>query len=330
MIPTTQTAEEWNRYVERATGTNPFYRTDALVLQAEETNTTPYLLAGFKGQEPVGIFPIFEYQKGPIRTAFSPAPQSWTCDLGPAMLNIDKCKQRKADRRVKRFIDGCLEWIDREISPVYCKFTVTEFEDVRPFVWNEYTVEPKYTYVLDLSESEEDLLDTFSSDARNNVRSAEDTDYTVEIGTGDDVERIVGQVQSRYENQGRPFHLRRSFARSLYETLPDGAIVPYTCRIDDTFQGGILVCDSNRTRYRWQGGVKPETDVDISVNDLLDWHVIRDGVTNGFSRYDLVGAGVPSINRYKAKFNPHLEINFAVTTGSFGIDLLVDRYRKVQ
>ncbi|WP_126665132.1 lipid II:glycine glycyltransferase FemX [Haloterrigena salifodinae] len=321
-------ADEWNRYVERSDGTNPFYRAEALRLQATDTGTTPHLLAGFKGQEPIGIFPVFEYGKGPVTGAFSPAPFSWSCYLGPALLNVDKLKQRKADRRTRRFLEGCLAYIDQELSPLYAKFVTAEFDDVRTFTWNEYTVEPGYTYVVDLEGSEDDLLKRFSSDARSNVRNADPDAYVVEEGDGDDVERIVEQVAARYESQSKPFQLSTEFARSMYEQLPDGAIRPYVCRVDGTFVGGILVVESDRTRYRWQGGVKPDTDVDVPINDLLDWHVMRDGLRDGLERYDLVGAGVPSINRYKAKFNPRLETHYEITSGSFGIDLVVDRYQK--
>ncbi len=322
-------ADEWNRYVERSDGTNPFFRAEALALQADETDATAHLLAGFKGQEAVGLFPVFEYAKGPVTGAFSPAPHSWTSYLGPALLNVEKLKRRKADRRIKRFLEGCLEWIDAEISPLYSKFVAgTAFDDVRPFRWNEYDVDPCHTYIVDLDGSEEELLKRFSSDARSNVRNADDDAYVVEEGDGDDVERIVEKVRQRYESQDRPFRLRPGFARSLYETLPEGAIRPYACRVDGEFLGGILVVESDRTRYRWQGGVKPDVDVDVAINDLLDWHVMRDGLREGIAEYDLVGAGVPSINRYKAKFNPRLETHYEITRGAFGIDLLVDRYRK--
>ncbi|WP_265107957.1 lipid II:glycine glycyltransferase FemX [Halosolutus halophilus] len=321
-------AADWNRYVERSDGTNPFYRAEALRLQAQDTGTTLHLLAGFKGQEAVGLFPIFEYSKGPITGVFSPAPRSWSCYLGPSVLNVAKLKRRKADRRIRRFLDGCLEWIDEEISPLYTKFVAAEFEDVRPFVWNEYDVEPEYTYVVDLEGSEDDLLDRFSGDARSNVRNADDDVYAIEEGDVADVARIIEQVQRRYENQGRSFHLSAAFAQSVYEALPDGSIRPYVCRVDGDFLGGILVVESDRTRYRWQGGVKPDADVDVAINDLLDWHVMRDGLRTGLERYDLVGAGVPSINRYKAKFNPRLETNYTITSGSFGIDFVIDTYRK--
>ncbi|RZV10831.1 CelD/BcsL family acetyltransferase involved in cellulose biosynthesis [Natrinema hispanicum] len=321
-------AEEWNRYVERSDGSNPFFRAEALRLQAVDTDTMVHLLAGFKGQEAVGIFPVFEYTKGPVTGAFSPAPHSWTTYLGPALLNVDKLKQRKADRRIKRFIEGCLEWIDTELSPLYSKFVTGTLEDVRPFVWNDYDVKPSHTYVVDLDGSEAELLNRFSSDARSNIRNADEDSYTIEEGDTDDVERIVEKVRQRYESQGQPFRLSVDFARAVHEQLPDGAIRPYVCRVDGEFLGGILVVESNRTRYRWQGGVKPDADVDIAINDLLDWHVMRDGLHAGIEEYDLVGAGVPSINRYKAKFNPRLETHYEITSGAFGIDLLVDQYQK--
>ncbi|WP_049923649.1 lipid II:glycine glycyltransferase FemX [Halopiger djelfimassiliensis] len=323
-------ADEWNRYVERSDGSNPFFRAEAIRLQATDTETKPYLLAGFKGQEPVGVFPVFEYTKGPITGVFSPAPKSWSCYLGPALLNVDKLKQRKADRRIKAFLENCLEWIEAEISPLYSRIIAAEFDDVRPFVWNEYTVEPEYTYVVDLDCSESELLDRFSSDARSNVRNADADAYVIEEGDIDDVERIVDQVAQRYENQGRSFQLSPSFARGVYEELPDGSIRPYVCRVDGAFAGGILVVESETTRYRWQGGVKPDTDIDLAVNDLLDWHVMRDGLRSGLDRYDLVGAGVPSINRYKAKFNPRLETNYVITSGAFGLEMAIDRYRKLR
>ncbi|AFZ74455.1 lipid II:glycine glycyltransferase FemX [Natronobacterium gregoryi] len=323
-------ADEWNRYVERSDSTNPFFRAEALRLQAADTDTTLHLLVGFKGQEAVGLFPIFAYERGPVSGAFSPAPRSWSCYLGPATLNVDKLKQRKADRRIRRFLEGSIEWIEREISPVYTKVVAAEFEDVRPFVWNDYTVEPGYTYVVDLEGSEEELASQFSSDARNNVRNADEDEYVVEEGDNADVARIVAQVARRYESQGQPFHLSPDFAQSVHTTLPDGSIRPYVCRVDGEFVGGILVVESDTTRYRWQGGVKPDADVDLAINDLLDWHVMRDGLEDGLDRYDLVGAGVPSINRYKAKFNPRLETNYTITAGAFGLDLLVDRYRKLR
>lgn len=319
-------ADEWNRLVDRAPGTNPFYRAEALAVQASETGTTLHALAGHKGEEPVGLFPAFELRKGLFSAVFSPAPRSWACYLGPVVHPLDHLKQRKADRRVRSFVDGCLDWIENACSPVYWKVMTAGLDDLRPFTWNEFDVEPGYTYVVDLDCSREELRDRFSSDARRNIRSVPDG-VTIETEGRAAIEPIVEQVADRYESQGRAFQLTADYVRSLYDVLPDGALRPYVCRIDGEFYGGILVLATDETRFRWQGGVKLD-DVDVPVNDLLDWQIMADGIEAGVDHYDMVGAGVPSINTYKAKFNPRLETHHTITAGVFGIERLVKGYEK--
>lgn len=61
--------------------------------------------AGFKSQEPVGLFPVFELAKGPASLTFSP-PDLKITNLGPIQLNYRKQKQRCRERTNRRFIRG--------------------------------------------------------------------------------------------------------------------------------------------------------------------------------------------------------------------------------
>lgn len=323
--PTTD-AERWDRLVDRANGVNPLYRAAAIREQAEATGTHTHLLVGRIGQEPIGLFPVFEYSRGPVAAAFSPPPRSWSCYLGPAMVGTAALRRRTVDRRTDGFLTESLDWINEQIGPIYSKYVLT-LGDVRPFLSSGFDAEPALTYVVQLDCDEEELLDRFSRDARNKL-SGTDVDTFVEEGDEDAVEQIVEQVSDRYAAQGRPFHADPAYVRSLYTALGPDRLRPYVCRADGSFCGGILVLDAGSTRYRWLGGVKPTTDVSVPVNELLDWQVMRDGLANGVNRYDLVGAGVSGINEYKAKFNPDIEPYYTVTAGSYGVDLLIDRYRK--
>ena len=322
----TTNAHVWDRAVERSSARNPLFLAEALRYQALESDTNGVALLGRKGQEVVGLFPVFVYEKGPVTGVFSPPPRSWSPYLGPAMIQDPSAKRRTIDSRTERFIEGCLDWITDRFAPMYTTFTTAAVTDLRSFDWNGYDIDPEYTYVVDLNGSPESLLERFSADARRNVSDVPDR-IEIDRGDGDDVEWIVRQVAARYDEQDRPFGLDPTYVRRLYERLPDGAIVPYVGRVDDEPKGGILVLEWTDTRLRWLGGFKVD-DVDVPVNDILDWQIMCDGIDRGMDRYDMVGAGVPSINRYKAKFNPRLETHYTVSRGRFGVDVLVDTYRK--
>jgi hypothetical protein len=323
--------EGWNDYVSRSPQGTVFHQYAALEVLADHAGATVHPLMGFKGQEPVGVFPAFETSKGPIRMIFSPPPDLRVSYLGPAMLNMAKLKQRKRDRRCKRFIGGCLDWLFEVVSPRYAHVRVSGgHDDLRPFKWNGWTVEPSYTYVVDLDTDAESLIKRFSSDGRSNVRNADEDSYTIEIGSQPEITQIVEQVRNRYESQGIFFGLTTEFVTDLYEALSEGSLKPYTLRVDGDFVGGMLVLDTGETVSRWQGGVRTDVDTDLPVNDLLDWRVMVDGIENGRSAYDLVGAEDERINEYKAKFNPELQTFYSATYSEAGMDVLASMYQRLR
>ncbi|NHN49809.1 GNAT family N-acetyltransferase [Halostella sp. JP-L12] len=323
--------DEWDRYVDRSDGTNLFHRYAALEVQAQYTNAELYPLAGFKGQEAVGLFPVFEIRKGPVSAAFSPPPEIRVPYLGPALLNVDKLKRRKRDRREKRFVENCLDVVDEEIGPKYTHFRTDErFDDLRPFIWNDHDVTPTYTYMVDLDADEETLQARFSSDARSNIRDGEDADYVIEEEGYEAIEKILEQVRARYEAQDVSFHLPTALVGDLFDRLPDGYVRPYALYVDGDFVGGILALDDGERVYRWQGGVRTDADVDIAPNDLLDWRVMSDARERGRSHYDLVGADDPRINRYKAKFGPDVEAYHSVEKGTPVMNKMAQLYRQLR
>jgi hypothetical protein len=305
----------WDDRVERARHGTAFHRRGALDVLADHAGATVHHLVGYKGQEPVGLFPVFELSKGPISGAFSPPPDLRVPYLGPALLNMDKLKQRKAERRFRRFVDGCFEWLRGEVNPWYLHVRTDHgFADVRPFKWNDCTVTPTYTYVVDLTPGPEDLLMRFSSDARSNVREGREADVDVAERGPEAIDRIVDQVRARYEAQDIAYHVSADFVADLHEALPAGELRPYTCRADGEFVGGMLVVEHGDAVARWQGGVKTDA-TDLPVNDLLDWQVMTDAMDRGVTAYDLVGAENRRISGYKSKFAPDLSPFYTVEGG---------------
>jgi len=322
--------EEWDRIVDRSPQTTVFHQSAALEVLAAESGTDLHPLVGFKGQEPVAVFPLFELSKGPLTAVFSPPPNLWIPKLGPAFLNMAKLKQRKRGRRRQRFVDTAFDWLDGTLGPQYVRVrTNNGLSDVRPFKWNDCSVTPEFTYVTELLEDEQPVLDRFSGDARSNIRKggANSDTYTIREEGADAAVEIMEQVKARYSEQDEPFPVPADFPRKLYERLPEGQIRPYIYRSHGEFVGGILAYDYDGTVARWHGGVRPSADMNLPVNDLLDWRLIRDAIERGRQSYDLVGAGDPRLTEYKAKFAPALESFYSVERGSIGISQIMRVYR---
>lgn len=293
--------ERWNRAVERSSHTTFFHRYEALNVLARHFDATLHPLIGYVGQEPIGLLPIFGHAKGPFHLTTSP-PLSVEISTGPALLNFEKLKQRKAEKRHQEFIDGCLEWIETVLDPDHIEIkTPPRYDDVRPFLRRDYAVTPSYTYVLDITSDEDRLLERFSSDARKNIRNT-DADYEIREGGVAEIETIVGIVQDRFDELGEYHYLDEDLVIDLYSNADGCQVRPYGCWVDGELTSGIIVLEDDETVYRWQGGSKP--DLDVPVNDLLDWRIIRDASRRGKRRYDLVGAMIPRLCEYKSKFGP--------------------------
>jgi hypothetical protein len=320
--------QRWDDIVARSPQGTPFHRRAALDVVAEHSGTTLHPLVGYKGQEPVGLLPVYELSKGPATALFSPPPRLKVSYQGPVLVNFEKLKRRKAEKRAKRFVDGCVETLETEFSPDYVHLrSGPRYVDTRAFVWNEFDVNERFTYVVDLTTEPETLIEEFSSDARRNVRNGHDDRYEITEGGAEAIERIVEQVRARHEAQGEAYPVTTAFVTDLWRSLPEGTVRPYVCTVDGEFAGGMVTMESGDTVYRWQGGAK--TDGDLPVNDLVDWRIIRDAAERGLTRYDLAGANNHRISRYKAKFAPELTAYHEMEWGTPPANVALTVYRRV-
>jgi hypothetical protein len=307
--------ETYDEVLARSPHGNPLHRYEALEVMERHSDATAHPLVGYEGDEPVGVFPAFEVRKAGVKAAFSPPPYLWIQYLGPVVADGDDLDQQGFEARHLGFVEACLDWLESEINPRYVHVhTDPGYDDPRPFAVNDFDVRPRYTYEVDLTMDRDDLLMTFASDARSNVRSGEDIDYEVREGDAEDAAWIIEQVEQRYAEQGKSYGLPPRMVADLYERLPDGAIRPYVVSVEGEPEGGMVAPDDGDTVYRWQGGAK--TDSDAPVNDLLDWHIMCDAMDRGVECYDLVGAENERINRYKSKFGPELSAYYTLERSS--------------
>jgi len=320
-------ATTWNDALGRTRERTPFHRFEALAVFADYAGADLHPLLATKGEQPVGLFPVFTLQKGPITAAFSPPPELKVSYLGPVVVAQSGMKPHSREKRRRRLVDGCLDWLDTEYDPEYVHVrTATTAPDVRPFGWSAFEETPRFTYVVDLDADPDSLRDRFSRDARSNVRDAAAA-CTVEESGAETARRVIRQVQKRHEEQDLDFPLTADFVGDLYSMLPDGYLRPYACRVAGEFVGGSLILDDGERVYNWQGTVKQ--DLDYDVNDLLHWKVLQAAADRGHSAYDLVGANDPRLSRYKSKFAPTLRTYHALERSTTGLGTAARLYRQL-
>lgn len=320
--------ERWNEGVSHAPHATPFHQYQPLKVVADETGTSLHLLEGYKGNETVGLFPLFSRTIGPVTVVYSPPLGSGITKLGPVRLNYRNLKQRKVERENSQFLTGCIDWIMERIAPddFYIR-SVDRYPDLRPFLRNGFDVTPSYTYVVDLTPGKDEVIKHFSSDARQPIQQPPNRDYEIREGGETAIDRIVSQVAARHSEQGENYELSPEYVTTLYQQFIDGRFRPIECVVDGDFVGGIITLENNDTVYRWQGGVRPP--IDFPVNELLDWAIIEDAISRGISRYDMVGAMVPQLCTYKVKFAPTPVPVYRIRKRTSRMQILSSIYRKL-
>ncbi|MWV65475.1 GNAT family N-acetyltransferase [Halorubrum sp. JWXQ-INN 858] len=318
----------WDGLVDRATDATPFHRHGALSVFADHTGTELHPLVGYKGQEPVGLLPVFSMTKGPVTLAFSPPPNRKITYLGPVLLSDPNMKRRTRERRHRRFVGEAVSHVDEEIGARYVNVrTAPGYGDPRPFLWNGFTATPRYTYHVDLDRDPDTILAAASSDLRSNVRNTDEEAFEIRSEGRPGMERVVRRAKRRHEEQGVPYDVTPGFVRDLSRAIPD-RMESYVCTANGEFAGGGVVLFDEDTVYRWQSVA--DFDAPVPAQDLVDWHVITEGIDRGLSQYDLVGANNRRLCKYKSKFAPEVETYYGLERSGPAMGALTSVYSRVR
>ena len=171
-------------------------------------------------------------------------------------------------------------------------------------------VQPKDTLILDLTQSEGELLDQMKPKTRYNIRLAQKKNIQILIAKNDhDVEVFYDLlVKTAQRSEFRPHPLKHYL--DLWQSLGSEHIRVYLAQIEDRITGGIMVGFYDGTAT-YLHGASSRTERSTMVPYLLHWQAILDAKRNGFHSYDFWGVapqGSPElhpwygITRFKTGF----------------------------
>lgn len=324
--------DEWEEVLP-STGFDVFHTAEALSVIDDHTDAEMRLFGGFKGEQAVGLLPVFVQENALGRAAFSPPPSMGIPHMGPVLMPTSP-KQRKIERVNREFTREVVKALD-----VNSRFTLfrmvggPEYDDPRPFLWADQGVNLRFTYVLAIPDDLDAVMNGFSADLRRNIRNAMELELEISVEGEAAAKRIAQDVSARYERQGETAPFSTEYVTDLTSRLGERARSYVVRDPDGGYLGGIVALYSNDKAYFWQGGVRRDYE-GTSVNSLLHWRVIED-ISNGVpietvDRYDLVGANTERLCEYKAKFGADLTPYYVVESSGRGINVAKRAYRVIR
>ncbi|WP_049899999.1 GNAT family N-acetyltransferase [Halococcus agarilyticus] len=315
------------------TGFEPFHTASALSVLDRHAPGDLLLLGGYRGEQLVGMLPVFVRNAGRARVLSSPPPGMSVPHLGPIVMPTSP-KQRKREKVTREFTEGVLDALGVDAPTTLCRFLChTDYPDPRPYRWAGLSVEPSFTYRLQVGDrAPEDIMGSFSRSLRREIRSGEDLD--VEIGTEeiDGAETVFRETQARYAEQNEGFGPTWPYVRDVVADLDERSRVYVARDPDGEYLGGVITLFSNDAAYYWLGGARTTHD-GVSINSLLHWRIIRDVAEDppieSVTEYDLVGANTERLCRYKSKFGADLAPYYVIESGGPAMDAAKGAYRMV-
>jgi len=316
-------------------GIEPFHAPEALEVLDDHTASDLQLFAGFNGDRPVALLPVFGRSTPLGRVLTSPPPGMGVSRLGPVLMPASP-KRSKREKLNREFTDLVVDATRADSRATLLRLVCpTAYGDPRPYVWDGLDAEPLWTYRLDVDDrTPDELLTAASKSLRREINDAAALDVTVEREGLDGTRAVFDETRKRYAEQGEALSVSWSYVRDLVRAMraTDRARTYVARDAEGRFLTGITVLYSNDAAYFWQGGTRCVHD-GVAVNGLLHWNIIEDIAEDpprpSVSTYDLLGANTERLSRYKSKFGSTLTPYYVVESGGLGMTAAKKAYQLV-
>lgn len=173
----------------------------------------------------------------------------------------------------------------------------------------------KYTFVLDLTRSEDELLKAMHPKTRYNVRVAQKHNVTVREDNSD---RAFGEyLRLTEETTGRQgFYAHNTlYHKTMWAIMRKTGIAHlFTAQYQGVILAAWIIFSWNKTLY-YPYGASSRLHRDVMAPTLILWEIAKWGKANGYESFDLWGALGPDpdprdpwfgFHRFKQGFNPLL------------------------
>jgi lipid II:glycine glycyltransferase (peptidoglycan interpeptide bridge formation enzyme) len=234
--------------------------------------------------------------------------------LGPVFADYDALKQ---DKKESTYLHTQEEFDKYIFEKTGCKYSRIRSSpllyDSRPLRWSGYSIDPLYTYRIDLTKGIDHVWEQFDRKLRVEINKAIREGVTIRTGDLDDLEFIHDSLYKRYIQQGlSPVNYKR-YLQDLYKQFYPENLNIFVAEYNGERIGGTINLSYKNVMYLWVG--IPKSDLPgISPNDLIQWEALKWACDHKLQFYEEMDAGDdPRLRYFKSKYNPELVVWYSAT-----------------
>ncbi|WP_317135758.1 lipid II:glycine glycyltransferase FemX [Methanochimaera problematica] len=321
---------KWDTLIDTSSYGTIFHKWEWLKIVEKYSKSTLYPLMVYNGTQIVALCPVYIKNYKSLKMAFSPPSGSYLLYLGPVFINYENLKQNKKESlfyEVQKKIDSYL------FSDMGCKYVRIRSSpglyDSRQYKWQDYVVDPLYTYRIDLTKGIKSVWEGFDRKLRVDINKAKREGVYVEDGDLEDLEFLLNSLSERFIQQGYSPLDHKKYLQSLYATFHKDHMKIFVAKYKGERVGGMISLYYKNILYLWVG--IPKSNIPgISANDLVQWEAIEWAYNNGFEYYEEMDSGENQRLRYfKSKYNPELCIWYSASKHSSKIYKFAEMVSKI-
>ena len=165
-----------------------------------------------------------------------------------------------------------------------------------------------YTYLIDLRDLDKLWNVLFEKRTNNAIRKAEKSGFTVD--KAHDAAVLSDLYKAIYTKQNRRPPVAPDILSAFYRAASETGMAQMYMAADRAGNPAsvcVIVLEGTKA-YAWVSGADPDADK-LGATSLLYWRMFEDLATS-HSRFDFVGANMPSIAKFKRGFGGVLDVYY--------------------
>lgn len=255
-----------------------------------------------KGNELIGSFNLYYGSKLGQQYIITPP---YSTDIGLSFKDNTNTTFQK-HKLYKNILDAIAAYLSIQ-KVMFVDIVMPDYiKDIQPFVWKKFEGTVKYTYLLELSQSEKQLLENMSPERRKNIKDAE---KEVEVFLCNDLKLATLKIkESLTENKA---HFNAEIVDNILSNFPksDNHICVGT-RIENQLSSiHFITKDESMANYIFGWNDKK---LSSKAGTFGLWNCILEAKKEGVKTFNFAGSAIPSIEKYFRGFGGELTSAFVV------------------